>query len=152
VSLASLPEDVPEVIYHYTNSVGLLGILSSQELWLGDIEFMNDAEELAYARPALVAELEAKADALWPADARDTGETAEQNRAGMLRMIRDFLTRASATYHAYAACFCEDSDLLSQWRGYAGEGGYAIGFRTAALASMAERESGGVIRGPLAKP
>lgn len=33
-----------------------------------------------------------------------------------------------------AACFCENPDLLSQWRGYAGgAGGVAIGFSSAAL-------------------
>lgn len=34
----------------------------------------------------------------------------------------------------YVACFCEDGDLLSQWRGYGdGGGGYAIGFTPATL-------------------
>jgi hypothetical protein len=34
-----------------------------------------------------------------------------------------------ATY--YVACFCEDDNLLSQWRAYGRSGGFALGFRTA---------------------
>jgi hypothetical protein len=33
----------------------------------------------------------------------------------------------------YVTCFCQDSDLLSQWRGYASADGYSIGLRSAAL-------------------
>jgi len=34
-------------------------------------------------------------------------------------------------YQFYACCFCEDPDILSQWRTYANRGGgYAIGFDT----------------------
>ena len=41
---------------------------------------------------------------------------------------------AGQRYHfAYVACFCEDGDLLSQWRGYGAAGGYAVGFHAAAL-------------------
>ena len=37
--------------------------------------------------------------------------------------------RESDGPHLYAFCFCEDGDLLSQWRGYGVLGrGYAVGF------------------------
>jgi hypothetical protein len=42
--------EVPDVVYHYTNAAGLLGVLSTQQLWMTDTDFLNDAEELAYAR------------------------------------------------------------------------------------------------------
>lgn len=29
---------------------------------------------------------------------------------------------------AYAVCFCDNGDPLSQWRGYGVDGGYALGF------------------------
>ena len=28
----------------------------------------------------------------------------------------------------FVTCFCSNGDLLSQWRAYAGSGGYAVGF------------------------
>lgn len=49
----------------------------------------------------------------------------------------EFLSRAFSSFNAfeggwataYVACFCEEGDLLSQWRAYGvGGGGYAIGF------------------------
>ncbi|WP_131820957.1 DUF2971 domain-containing protein, partial [Mycobacterium intracellulare] len=46
----------------------------------------------------------------------------------------------------HAACFCEDGDLLSQWRGYgANGGGYAIGIPRELLANSTFRFSQGVL-------
>ncbi len=36
-------------LYHYTTSKGLIGIVSTGELWLSDLRVMNDAEEHTYA-------------------------------------------------------------------------------------------------------
>lgn len=42
-----------------------------------------------------------------------------------------------AGIHIYAACFCECSDLLSQWRGYASSRyGYALGFKIPILQGL----------------
>lgn len=37
----------------------------------------------------------------------------------------------------YVTCFCEKGDLLSQWRGYAGGHGWALGFDAEILGSLA---------------
>src|SRR5215211_7755183 len=118
------------VVYHYTNAAGLLGIISTGQLWATDIEFLNDAEELTYARAAVLADLRARADEIAPPE---TG-SEDGLRADVLRSIAEELEyppqgEPSSTYHIYATCFCEDGDLLSQWRAYGGDGGYAIGFR-----------------------
>ncbi|GHF33251.1 hypothetical protein GCM10010218_12930 [Streptomyces mashuensis] len=45
--------------------------------------------------------------------------------------------------HVYVSCFCQNGDLLSQWRGYGGVGGYSIGFKAKALRNIAmQREKG----------
>jgi len=52
--------------------------------------------------------------------------------------VREFLQRSLRTANAlegisdaYVACFCEEDDLLNQWRAYSGrDGGYAIGFES----------------------
>lgn len=41
-------------------------------------------------------------------------------------------------FHVYGTCFCEDGNLLSQWRTYGGDVGYAIGFN--ALHLTAEKD------------
>lgn len=44
----------------------------------------------------------------------------------------------SSPLHVYVSCFCESGDLLSQWRGYGGVGGYAVGFRSDTLEKRAK--------------
>jgi hypothetical protein len=126
----------PEFVYHYTNAPGLLGIITSSALWASDVEFLNDAEELTYARTDVLDRLRIVADET--ASAIDKSNGAEQMRVEMIRNVVAELektaeTSRSAAYHAYVTCFCESDDLLSQWRGYGGSGGYAIGFRTASF-------------------
>lgn len=125
---------LPELVYHYTNASGLLGIISTGSLWMTDIEFMNDAQELAYARTTVLDELQIRAYEIAPLDER----SADGERAETLRSIAEELEQSphghpSRTYHVYAACFCQNGDLLSQWRAYGGDSGYAIGFRTSSL-------------------
>ena len=127
----------PEVVYHYTNASGLLGIISTGTLWMTDIEFMNDAEELAYARSSVLDELQVRAYEIAPPDER----SADGDRAETLRSIAEELEQSphghpSRTYHVYAACFCQNGDLLSQWRAYGGDSGYAIGFHTSSLLDL----------------
>jgi hypothetical protein len=126
-----------DFVYHYTNTSGLLGIISTGRLWATDIEFMNDAEELAYARATVLDDLRARSDEIVPPHE----DSADGMRAAVLRNVASELEQSpqaqfSTTYHVYATCFCEKGDLLSQWRAYGGDGGYAIGFRTASLLEM----------------
>src|SRR5437660_1488781 len=46
--LASEQEPIPPLIYHYTNDVGLRGILRTGSLWLTDIFDLNDPSELRH--------------------------------------------------------------------------------------------------------
>lgn len=56
--------EIPEIVYHYTDAAGLLGIVSTGTLWMADIEFLNDAEELTYAREPFLGALRDTADRL----------------------------------------------------------------------------------------
>jgi hypothetical protein len=106
----------PSTLYHYTTPAGLLGIIENNKLWATHINYLNDATELGYARELV--------------------ETALARHARTTRSphVREFVHRArqtfdvSKTMDVFVACFCEDGDLLSQWRGYAQTGeGYSIG-------------------------
>lgn len=106
----------PGLLYHYTNAAGLLGIVEHNKIWATHINFLNDASELIYAR-RLVEE------------ALKHGEENSKSE-----IVREFFRRAatcfdvSQTMDVFVSCFCQEGDLLSQWRGYAQAGeGYSIG-------------------------
>ena len=109
----------PNNLYHYTSATGLIGILSSKSFWLTDLRYMNDMSELQYAQQVIEQCI------------------SDQTENSLLNDIqKEFLGRISRSYSpfesgasVYSASFCENGNLLSQWRGYRGQGGgYALGF------------------------
>jgi hypothetical protein len=141
----------PEIVYHYTTSAGLQGIVESQSLWATDAEFLNDAQELQYGRTELCEALSRQAESIFssgllpdPAsDYRGPGlGGADYSRATMIRNAVEYLTvsagaeKKAEAVPTYVTCFCEEGDLLSQWRGYGSGGGFALGLRRDALGRM----------------
>jgi Protein of unknown function (DUF2971) len=140
----------PSRLYHYTDVAGLIGILEHQVLWATDAEFLNDAQELQFGRTGLLDALHLRASEL------STGETHDDHPAypdplayttasmmlGAAERIQPG-TRHDEYFHVavYVSCFCEEADLLSQWRGYAAGGGFAIGFSSSALAQLQPLET-----------
>lgn len=120
-------------LFHYTTATGLLGIVSNAELWATDYAFLNDRQELDFARNRFVRALHAlkdpTADPLHPfhGDHTFAGEFES-----FVRLVVDNLERTSS--RVYVTCFCERGDLLSQWRGYGSDHGYSIEFEKRALA------------------
>ena len=114
--IAATTRPVPSRLYHYTNAGGLLGIIEHNKLWATHIDYLNDASELRYARGLVEAAL------------------SRYEQAGGSAPVREFVRRTrdmfdvSKTMDVFVSCFCEEGDLLSQWRGYAQAGeGYSIG-------------------------
>lgn len=116
--------ETPDILYHYTDVAGLIGICSSGSLWGTNLRFMNDASELAHSWQLMLGVL---------ADAR----TEARSRA-QIELI-DEIERAISSQRAgnpdfYSVSFSANGDLLSQWRAYGSSGGgYAIGFDTRGL-------------------
>jgi hypothetical protein len=140
----------PDVLYHYTTTEGLLGIVQSRTLWATNAEFLNDAQELRFGRREIYQALMAEADRLSPAG-RESGD-ALGSRATVMRSAAAQLDVRGQYHVVYVACFCEEGDLLSQWRAYGSAGGYAVGFRVADLRSAEPAEagrSGGVVASPV---
>lgn len=108
----------PSKLFHYTDVNGLLGIFDKNQLWATHTLYLNDATERSYTYK-LVEEIYCSL----------IGQTKTNDK------YRDFLHRISYNTmrpkpnpDVYVVCFCEDDDLLSQWRGYGNNGaGYAIG-------------------------
>jgi Protein of unknown function (DUF2971) len=137
-------------LYHYTNALGLIGILTDQTLWATDIEFLNDGEELLFGGQPLYNNLVARSQELRPTDPDSLGRpgawSAMMNVAGTLSLRLPVGESTLGPWHGagsrpsqaiYVACFCSDGDLLSQWRGYGSAGGFAIGLDRCALENLA---------------
>jgi Protein of unknown function (DUF2971) len=116
----------PDVLHHYTGQAGLLGIVNRAEMWCTKVQFMNDATEFGLALNMARAKLSHLLGEI-----PDGPATAARKRACFeFRRSLDGLE----DINLFAACFCEDGDILSQWRGYGGGSqGYAIGFTSNAL-------------------
>ena len=102
---------------HYTKSSGLKGIIDNGEIWASNVSFLNDRRELLYGLDAAAKVVKKFASKTTYADWHKPLDSAIYH------------LKSGQIPNTYAACFCEKSDLLSQWRGYGGsEQGIAITF------------------------
>jgi hypothetical protein len=123
----------PPMLYHYTNDVGLKGILESGAFWFTDIFGQNDPSELRHGLGIALKALRSRI-------ADDRPEIATF-ASGLERFDVDAGIEQAG--HFFICCFSSDSDDLSQWRAYADNGrGYALGFETALLEDVFCREKG----------
>jgi hypothetical protein len=111
---ADLVQDLPtdKKLCHYTTLDGAIGIIDRQDLWMSNSRFSNDDSELVYGRGLIedqVASLARRAE-------------ANPDRKKLLEDVRKRIKAVSGE-NVYVACFCERDNLLSQWRGYADNGG-----------------------------
>jgi hypothetical protein len=145
--------EADEVLYHYTDAAGLLGIVQKQRLWASNAAFLNDSTEVVYIRDMLAEvaqELRAEYNVTatsreYAADAMaGTGRYSvrERRTSSVIGILESGPSLWSANLDAYVSCFCSKGDLLSQWRGYPSSGGgYALGLRSESL-----RRGSGVLR------
>ena len=122
--LANDVHRAPDLLWHYTDAGGLLGIVTGERLWATQTSFLNDATEMAYGVD-LVTKALASYDLapLEEGTARFLADLFDRNRTSLPTWLDKDL-------EVYVTCFCADGDLLSQWRAYAGRddaGGYALG-------------------------
>jgi hypothetical protein len=100
--------------------------VESKELWASHAAFLNDSTEIVYIKEVL-----------------NTVTSELKARYDLSSFVQEFLEfvelwftdRILTGYDVFLACFCENGDLLSQWRGYPSTGGgYAIGFNAPVIA------------------
>jgi hypothetical protein len=112
----------PKTLYHYTTPSGFKGILESGVLRATHVAYTNDASEHLHAVQVLRSCVSERRKAECATEIQNLLIAVEQG----LTNTTPFNTMPIAI-----SCFCENGDLLSQWRGYGlGEGGIAIGFDT----------------------
>lgn len=116
----------PELVYHYTDTVGLLGIVTNKVLWASDVWFMNDAGEALYG----IELIERVLDSLEP------GSGAAGNARDRAQSLLETIKRQEGFWRSYIACLSFVGDDLSQWRAYGRPRGFSIGFDTAKLRAV----------------
>lgn len=114
-----------EELFHYTSLDGARGIIETKSLHLTKVTYLNDRSELKFAidlfRSVVQQVIPNMKD---PARERILGETASQ------------LSSFERT-NICVASFCEDPDLLSQWKSYGRTGrGVALGFAGSVLSRV----------------
>ena len=121
------------ILWHYTNAAGAIGILENGVLRASDIRFLNDSKEYDLAvhllREVTRERLESSSREL----EQELSDRIELALAGN----RPYTTESHSNAGYFAACLSEREDDLSQWRGYADGGGFALGFDAELLTSLA---------------
>jgi len=119
----------PRHLFHYTDLEAVKGIFTSKSLWLSKFTSTNDISEIRLALQHFQAFVEKEAREV-------AGDEA--------RLLREAARRLEG-YRRTNIClasFCEENDLLSQWRSYGNDGrGIALGFSSPRLQAIAARHN-----------
>jgi hypothetical protein len=131
--------ELDDLLYHYTDATATLSILGKGPhepktpcLWLTDVHFLNDRQERWHAQ-------DLKRDVLRDL-ARDPGVAGTPFAQYLEEHLKRAISESTTAWPLwYVASMSQDGgDRLSQWRGYCRGGGYSIGFKPAALQSIAD--------------
>jgi|GEM_PF-4107864 len=134
-----LDENVPATLHHYTDSNGALGMLGREEMWLSHALFSNDKLELKVAQEIVervVTDLLNSDRLRIDLDNPNLGITYARE---FLFKLQYYIQNKSVKVDVYIGCFCENDDLLSQWRAYANNSGYCIGVNAKQLLNETKR-------------
>jgi hypothetical protein len=108
----------PLVLYHYTGGDGLKGIISERSMRCSYLDVLNDPMEYRYGENLIKDMI-----------SNYIGKEQDERIKKALTTIIDFTSVRNFTHKIFIACFCENNNLLSQWRGYGDNGvGYNLGF------------------------
>lgn len=109
----------PPVLHHYTDAFGVHGIITSNSLWATATQFSNDRSEIDYAVSIASEVIQ---------DTWSNKRKIDPWEAFLAEhLIKIFATPLHTFGQPFILSFCEDGDLLSQWRAY----GHASGFSLA---------------------
>lgn len=103
-------------IFHYTDQVGLKGIIKNNCIWASKIHYLNDSTEFIYSYQLLKQRL------------NEIEIISDKHREPFKEKLIEFTSYFKRT-NIFAASFSKKEDLLSQWRAYCPPtGGFSIGF------------------------
>ncbi len=102
-------------IFHYTDLNGLKGIVGDNSFWATNVYFLNDERELRHGIDCLNHSL------------GYLNEDLDEDVIGLIRSEINKFDMFNAN-HQYNISFCQEPDLLSQWRGYGASQGVCLEF------------------------
>lgn len=118
------------LLYHYCDNKKMANIISSHTLRMSDITKSNDYEEIQLFYPYIMTAIENK----YKSDPFALEYKGERDFVAIKKLLQKTHKLINYDFEmgemtSFVVCFCEEGDVLSQWRGYAdgGKGG-AIGF------------------------
>lgn len=109
-----------DVLWHYTDTGGFIGIIEHDALWATSTTALNDPSELRYGLGILD---EAKAMLFRTNNGLQLTEPVRESLNVLLEEHKERLI----TTGMYVLCASTARDSLSNWRAYADLGGYAVG-------------------------
>ena len=120
ISEQQYKQEATDLVFHYTNLSGLIGIIENQYLWATNLYFLNDRNEYKHGVNIIK-------------EVMDSIKTLENE--SILHAISVVLNEISEV-DKYVTCFSKEADSLSQWRAYTNKGnGISIGFNRKRLES-----------------
>lgn len=119
LSLQQLYSKPPTEIYHYTDTKGLIGIVTTGRIRVTHAQFMNDMTEFTHGKEIVCKCLDDAARKESDSKISDLFKWAKTH----------LIDQVYEQFDIYLACFTEEIDSLNQWRAYGNNGrGYIIGF------------------------
>jgi DUF2971 family protein len=115
----NLQEKPPKALYHYTTAGGLRGIVQNNVLWASSVYHLNDVSEVAYGCELVRDVLRRKLPEI-------EKEGFPLGVAMLTEAIEAFAHPTEQFPNTYVCCFCQEGNVLGQWRAYGANGGYAI--------------------------
>jgi hypothetical protein len=131
-------------VFHYTSAAGLIGIFENDSLFASDYRYLNDSSEGRVIRDLLLPVFQAEVAEITPKLIKrgwlkkdiydDHGVSAHRLQA---ESLYNSISRATDNVSPFfVVSFCRHDEqstaykhgLLSQWRGYAQGGGFAVEF------------------------
>lgn len=121
----------PDILWHYTNASGFLGIFRSGKLWATNTDFLNDASEIRYARHLVLRGV---------SSVRSSAENREEHE--MLDLLCECIG-SNITRPVFVASLSVEKNALSQWCAYGGSSGsFALGFNSERLVAAIAKNTG----------
>jgi hypothetical protein len=112
-----------DILWHYTNGEGFLGILQSSSIFATQVASLNDKNETKYATDLF------KASIAKVIEKHKDDSTAKDFLNKVLDFIKEDPTSPThGTSKFFVACFSGEEDDVIQWDRYGKPNGYAIGF------------------------
>src|SRR5258708_5449110 len=109
-----------QIVWHYTNGTGFLGILQSSQLYATQVAALNDASETRHA-----SDLYTKAVNQLMAE-----RIADKDVVNLLNTLLEFSKENTGSHNIskfFVTSFSGEEDDVTQWDRYGKPNGYAIG-------------------------